>query len=178
MALRPLATLVVLMTSASAFAVSLSGQDPVPLNKYYSEPAEWRELPVELPAAPRSEDLIEFYVGPNTANRFFIDGSTLNVGNDGVVRYVLVVKAAGGATNVTFEGIRCQTGEYKLYASGRADGSWAPSRIADWRPIENKPVNRHHAALSRDLFCSTGIPIASPDEGRNALRRSKDPRSP
>lgn len=166
----------ILTTSTAASAVSLGGQEPVPLNRNYSEPSEWRELQVEPPAAPRDQDLLEFHIGPNVANRFYIDGSTLSIGNDGVVRYVLVVKAAGGAINVTFEGIRCQTGEYRLYASGRADGTWAPSRSANWRPIENKPINRHHAALGRDLFCARGIPIASPEEGREALRRSKDPR--
>jgi hypothetical protein len=178
MHLRFLAILVVLTAPAPAFAVSLSGQEPAPLNHNYAEPVEWRELQAEPPAAPRNEDLIEFYVGPNTTNRFYIDGTTLSAGKDGVVRYVLVVKAAGGATNVTFEGIRCQTGEYRLYASGRADGTWALSRTASWRPIENKPINRHHAALSRDLFCQSGIPIANPDQGRDALRRSKDPRAP
>lgn len=141
------------------------------------EPA-WAEELVTPPALPKEADLIEFYVSAVTANRFFIDGSTLAIGKDGVVRYVLVVKTSGGATNVSFEGIRCKTGEYRLYASGRADGTWGLARIADWRPIENKPVNRHHAALSRELFCPQAAPIDSPEDGREALRRGKHPRAP
>jgi hypothetical protein len=139
---------------------------------------EWVEEKVEPPASPKDADLAEFYVSGNTANRFYIDGTTLSVGGDGVVRYALVVRAAGGATNVTYEGIRCQTGEYKLYASGRADGSWARSRTDAWRPIENKLANRHHAALNRDLFCPAGARIVSADEGRDALKRGKHPRAP
>jgi len=140
--------------------------------------AEWVEEQAIPPAFPKDADLIEFYVSAGTANRFFIDGSTLSVGKDGIVRYTLVVKTSGGATNTSYEGIRCKTSEYRLYASGRADGTWASARVADWRPIENKPVNRHHAALNRDLFCPVFTPIDSAEDGRAALRRGKHPRAP
>lgn len=139
---------------------------------------EWVEEQATPPAFPKDANLVEFYVSAGTANRFFIDASTLSVGKDGIVRYTLVVKTSGGATNTSYEGIRCKTGEYRLYASGRADGTWAPARIADWRLIENKPVNRHHAALNRDLFCPLATPIDSADDGRAALRSGKHPRAP
>ncbi len=170
--------LVVLAAGPSSAADAMGGLG-------YREPAgpdipivEWVEQQVEPPALPKDVDLVEFYFSAGTANRFFIDGSTLGVGSDGIVRYVLVVRTSGGATNTTFEGIRCKTGEYKLYASGRADGTWARSRIGNWRPIEDKLANRHHAALNRDLFCPLATPIDSADDGREALRRSKHPRAP
>jgi hypothetical protein len=99
------------------------------------------------------------------------------VGKDGVVRYVLVVQTSGGATNISFEGIRCDAREFRLYASGHREGRWTKARLSEWRPIENKPVNRHHAALSRDLFCPNGVAIYTPDEGRDALRRGKHPQA-
>jgi hypothetical protein len=132
---------------------------------------------VTLPAAPQSASLIEFYVSAAATNHFFIDGATLAVTDDGVVRYVLVVKTAGGATNVTFEGMRCNTGEYRIFASGHADGTWTKSRSETWRPIENKMVNRHHAALSREFFCVDGIPFATAEQGRDILRRGGNQRS-
>jgi len=128
------------------------------------------ESGIPLPAFPRTENLIEFYVSAVTRNHFFIDSPSLNVGADGVVRYVLVVKAAGGATNTSFEGIDCRSGRYKLYATGRRDGSWARARLSVWRPIENQPVNGDHAALSRDYFCPEGLPVANAAAGRTALR--------
>jgi hypothetical protein len=131
------------------------------------------EEEVALPAAPRRENLVEFDVSAATTNHFFVDASTLSVSNDGVVRYVLVVRTSGGATNTSFEGIRCTSGEYRIYASGRADGSWAKSRSEVWRPIENKPVNRHHAALSHDFFCPDGLPVGNADAARDALRRGR-----
>jgi hypothetical protein len=69
---------------------------------------------------------------------------------------------------------------WKHYATGNRDGgTWTKSRAAriEWRPIENKPVNRHHAALSRDLFCPQGNAINTADEGRNALRLGVHPNS-
>ena len=73
------------------------------------EEAPWRELQdVEPPAFPRKESLREFYVSAVATNQYMIDESTLTVGSDGVVRYVLVVQTSGGATNVSFEGINCK----------------------------------------------------------------------
>lgn len=141
------------------------------------EDKSWLEGEVTQPAYPQDADLMEFYVSAATANRFFIDGKTLSVGGDGVVRYVLVVITSGGATNVSYEGIRCSVREVKLYATGRADRTWSPTPLTSWRTIENKPVNRHHAALARDFFCPGGPPILSADEGRDALRRGKHPQA-
>jgi hypothetical protein len=143
----------------------------------YVEPdvEEWKELDVPPPAFPREENLREFYVSPTATAKYLIDASTLAPGSDGVVRYVLVIRTAGGAQNISFEGIRCEENTWKLYATGSSDGQWHKARISEWRPIENQPVNRYHAALSRELFCPMGIPIATPDEGRNALKLGKHP---
>jgi hypothetical protein len=136
------------------------------------EEAPWVELQdVEPPAFPRKENLREFYVSAAATNQYMIDSSTLTVGSDGVVRYVLVVQTSGGATNVSFEGINCKDRSWKHYATGNRDsGTWTKSRAAriEWRPIENKPINRHHAALSRDFFCPRG----NPDQlGRRGTQR-------
>ncbi len=168
------------VTVATALAQTLDRSGRVPGNGYQGDEEEkpWQEQGVEPPAFPKQENLKEFYVSAVATNKYFIDASTLAVGADGVVRYVLVVKTSGGATNVNFEGIRCQERAWKHYATGRSDAAtWTVSRAArnDWRPIENKPVNRHHAALSRDLFCPSGSAIQTADEGRNALRLGKHP---
>jgi CNP1-like family len=138
---------------------------------------KWAEEEATLPAFPQDASLREFYVGEMTSHKFYIDASTLNPGKDGVVRYVLVVRTSGGATNISYEGIRCESRELKIYASGRQDGTWAKARKSEWRPIENKPINRQHAALSRDYFCPNGLPIQTPVEGREALRLGKHPQA-
>ena len=128
------------------------------------------ESGITLPATPKAGNLIEFYVSAATRNHFFIDGASLSVGSDGVIRYVLVVKTPGGATNTSFEGIRCSSGEYKLYAIGQDDGDWTRVRPSVWRPIGSRSVNGDHAALSRDYFCPDGFPVANAAVGRAALR--------
>lgn len=135
------------------------------------ESKKWQEVEVQLPAAPRQENLLPFYVSAATSNRFFIDGSTLSVGSDGVVRYVLVVMSAEGGRNVTFEGMRCEARERRIYASGRLDGTWAKTRKNEWVRIQEAYANRHHAALFLDYFCPVGVIVRNADEARAALAR-------
>lgn len=170
--------LVFVATGAAAQTVDRMGYF-IPKGYEGEEQKAWKEEESEPPAFPKQENLVEIYVGAVATNKYFIDASTLAVGSDEVVRYVLVVKTSGGATNVSFEGMRCRNSAWKHYATGGSDGTWTKSRAAriEWRPIENKLVNRHHAALSRELFCPQGNPIRTAEEGRNALRLGKHPNS-
>ena len=136
---------------------------------------KWAEAEIEFPAYPQAANLREFYVSEMTTHKFYIDATTLSVGKDGVVRYVLVLRTSGGATNTSFEGIRCESGEMKIYATGHRDGQWAKARRSEWRPIENKTFNRQHAVLARELFCPFALPIKTPAEGLEALRLGKHP---
>jgi hypothetical protein len=136
---------------------------------------DWRENAGTPPEFPQADRLVEFHVSAGTTFRFFIDPKTLTVGDDGVIRYVLVARSASGAQNVWFEGIRCKTGELKQFATGRNDGSWAERRGAEWVPIDPKTVNRQHQALRRQYFCPQGVPIQSAAEGIDALRRGGHP---
>lgn len=98
------------------------------------------------------------------------------MGKDGVVRYTLVARSPQGAESVSFEGIRCGTGEVRRYATGRADGTWL-RHGTPWRPIEARSVQRWHNALAAEYFCPGGIPIGSPAEGADALRSGGHPRA-
>jgi hypothetical protein len=146
-------------------------------NTNYVEPEQGGEQALKLPAYPKDSDLIEFYAGPRATNHFFIDGNSMSAGQDGIVRYTLVIKTSGGATDVSYEGIRCASQEFKIYATGN-NGSWTINRLADWRPVESALINRHHAALNHDFFCPLGNPIRSAAEGLDALRRGKHPMVP
>jgi hypothetical protein len=130
-------------------------------------------------------ELIEFYVAATSAFKFFVDASSLSVDNEGIVRYVLIARSESGAENVSFEGMRCATGEVRTYALGR-DGAWV-GRPTDWRKIEARTVQRWHNALYREYFCPQREPITSAKEGVLALRMgghpltkalSEDPRFP
>lgn len=130
---------------------------------------EHAEPSLALPPYPGERGLIEFFVAATSAFRFFIDPASVSVGADGVVRYTLVARSAAGAQNVSYEGMRCRSGEVRIYALGR-DGGWVPSE-GGWRAIEPRSVQRWHNALYREYFCPQHEPIASPREGVDALRR-------
>jgi hypothetical protein len=134
----------------------------------------WKEGEYTLPAPPKAEDLMEFYVSATTDFRFFVDRQSLSVGKDGVVRFTLLARSPSGSENVTYEGIRCSEGNYRVYAYGRAGGGWN-ERDSDWRPIEVKTTQRWHSALWREYFCPHKVPIFDPAEGVDALRRGGHP---
>ena len=132
----------------------------------------WKEIEARIPSAPRTGDLVPFEAGAASPHRFYVDPRSLSVGDDGVVRYTLVIKAAGGATNVTYEGIRCELRQQKYYAVGRADGNWVRARNPQWRRIESQDVNRHHGVLYTEFFCSGKQPHESVREVLRLLRNS------
>lgn len=123
---------------------------------------QFKELETTLPAFPRDGDLVQFEVNAASSNRYFIDEKALSIGADGVVRYTLVVKAGGGAVNISYEGMRCDERQSKTYATGRRDGVWMSERDPKWRRIEQ--VINPRFVLYRNYFCaglSSNIPAAS-----------------
>ena len=125
-----------------------------------------------LPPYPAPGKLVAFSVADSGGFRFFIDAATLSVGSDGVVRYVMLARSPDGAHNVTFEGMRCAAGEYRIYALGRADGTWMESRSA-WRPLRGAAPRQ--AALYREYFCPQAQPIRDAAEGVRALQDGGHP---
>ena len=131
----------------------------------------WQEIEVRMPPYPKTQDLVLVDAGSATSHKFYIDASSVSVGADGVTRYTAVVKTAGGATNVTFEGIRCQTREEKLYALGHNDGTWAPARNAKWQRVVLRELKPYPFVLYRDFFCASPTQPTSPKQAVEALRR-------
>jgi hypothetical protein len=138
--------LILLLTMGTALAQSFD-------EDYDDENRPWQEIAVQLPAPPKDENLLPFYVSPTATQKFFVDAKSISVGSDNVVRYTLVSISQEGAKNVTYEGIRCETFEKKIYAIGEEDGSWARSRRNQWEGIVRGFANRQHAALAKDYFC-------------------------
>jgi hypothetical protein len=138
---------------------------------YDREITPWAEMQQQLPAYPADENLIPLDVGAVSANRFLVDGKSVSVGTDGVVRYTLVIKAAGGASNVSFEGIRCESREQKYYAIGRSDRTWARARNPQWQFIEFRQVNAQHLTLYSEFLCRGKIMMESAEQIVQALRR-------
>jgi hypothetical protein len=141
----------------------------------FDEEKPWSEIEAQLPPYPKEENLLPLFVSAATDNKFFVDAASISTGDDGVVRYTMIVKSSAGASNVSFEGMRCASRERKLYAFGRKEGAWSRARFAKWEPIRYQDRNRHHHMLYDDFFCPNGIIVKNPQEAVDLLKRSLRP---
>jgi hypothetical protein len=133
----------------------------------------WQEIQIQLPAVPVAENLLPFYVSATATQAFAIDAKSVTAGPDGVIRYTLVARSPQGASNVSYEGIRCASFERKLYAFGQADGSWSRSRRDQWERINDGNANRQHAALAKDYFCLEKTVAGKAEEMVERVRRQR-----
>jgi hypothetical protein len=131
-------------------------QGPVP-GAPESDEQEIRELQVAPPAYPRDRDLAEFTLRNQAINRFFIDTSTLAIGKDRILRFVLVVRTPSDETNVRFAAIRCEDREWKDIAFAGDDHSWKIDENAQWRRIQELRYNNFQETLYNDYFCTNGV---------------------
>ncbi len=123
----------------------------------------WRENTVDtLPPLPQPADLVQFEVSQNSPLKFFVDTKSLSVGTDGIVRYTSVITSPTGARNEIYEGIRCDTYEWRQYGALNADhNGWDRTVATDWQRIENGNLNAYRAALYQDYFCSNKMPVTT-----------------
>ena len=139
----------------------------------FEQDKPWAEVATQLPAYPLAENLLPFTVSSATRHRHFIDAASISVGEDQVVRYTVVIEAAGGAKNVMFEGMRCESGERRLYAYGQPDGTWSKARNAGWEGIKLRSLLSYHKALFENIFCKDGIRVRDSEEAVRNLRQAE-----
>ena len=132
-----------------------------------------REEAVTPPPFPQRGKLIEFPMADAAGFHFFVDGSTLSVDKQGIVRYVLVAQSPNGAQNVSFEGLRCPAAQHRIYATGQADGTWIPAARATWQPVTQ--ARRWQMALYLEYFCPQKVAIRDAGEGVRALQDGGHP---
>jgi hypothetical protein len=174
-------TLFALGMIGPADAVRRRDQDPI-----HGAPEElpFREADIAPPPYPVDASLIEFTVSGRTRNRFYVDGPSLSVGPDKVIRFVLVVRSPSKASNVSFSAVRCDTREWKDYAYGRADKTWNVDENAQWRRIRASAFNNHQYTLLSEYFCYGGVSSGGPLGSAEAILRNlkhptpADPHSP
>jgi CNP1-like family protein len=164
---------IVLALAGPAAGQVLAPQYPGGYKPQFDENKPLEEQKASLPAYPADENLIRFEVGPTSAFDFFVDAKSVSVEKDGVIRYTLVARSPSGALNVSYEGIRCESRERKLYAFGRSDKTWAPARSADWVGIPSGRTypNSQQAVLADEFFCPAQGKVRSTEEAVTALKR-------
>jgi hypothetical protein len=112
---------------------------------------DWREAPATPPAL-RTSGLIPLEI-PGSALRFGVDPDSVSLGSDRVVRYVVVASSTSGTVNAMYEGIRCESGEFKVYARHNPDSGWTQATDSPWRSLHESPVSRHSLQVARNGAC-------------------------
>jgi len=135
----------------------------------------WKEGEAKLPPYPRDQDLIRFETTGQTTNRFYVDGPSLTVDPDKVIRFSLAIRSADGAETVSYSGVNCKTGEWKDYAYGR-DGNWEPVKDPQWRRMQDRRINNYQYTLAVEFFCTSGLFSGSPvGSAKSIVRNLRSP---
>ncbi len=128
----------------------------------YNEALEtpWVEIETQVKEGPKDADLTPLeilHLPPGM--RLYADLKHLKVDKrDYVTRLWLVIRSRAGAYNASYEGIRCATREYKVYAyynPKRHRNPLRKVRLPRWRAIYK---NGWRAELARDVLCSDTNP--------------------
>jgi len=144
---------------------------------FEEEKKPWDELQAQLPAYPDLAQALAFEVPSARPTQFFIDPKSIAIGADGVVRYSLIAQSSSGSLSVSFEGIRCETHEKKLYAFGRKVGDWSRNKFAKWETIPGATRDPQHNFLLNDFLCPGELIVDTPKEVISALITGIHPRA-
>ncbi|MDM7941141.1 MAG: CNP1-like family protein [Hydrogenophaga sp.] len=128
------------------------------------EDKTWTESAIAPPDAFSTDTLQSFDVTNQSTLRYGIDPGSLKVGEDGVVRYVMVARSSSGAMNVFFQGIRCASGETKTYAHLNDKRSWIISNNAAWQSLSFSGPTRPAMMLARQGVCEGRTITGSPQK--------------
>lgn len=121
-----------------------------------------RDEPVPPPPTYSSDKLLALDMPLFMSLKFGIDPASISISPARTVRYVMVAASPSGATNVMYEGLRCESGEFITYARQSPDGKWNWVQTPPWRPLTDINTARHALAFARQAAC----------EGRNATASS------
>ncbi|MBU3583845.1 CNP1-like family protein [Polynucleobacter sp. 15G-AUS-farblos] len=142
--------LICLSLMACAGDALQSGLDPF-------APMVFKEGTTAMPLNPPNKSTLQpFYVSQATIFKFAVDTNSILIGADGVTRYIVVITNPSGETQAQYEGIRCDSFQWRLYGNFES-GVWKENPLAAWREIKSNVPNRYQAALAQGAFCNMAM---------------------
>jgi hypothetical protein len=125
----------------------ISGVDPF-------APMVFKEGTTSMPLNPPNQSTLQpFYVSQQTIFKFAVDTESILIGADGVTRYIVVISSPSGSVQAKYEGIRCDSFQWRLYGTLEND-AWRENPLSTWRKIQSNVPNRYQAALAQGAFCN------------------------
>ena len=138
------------------FALSLvaCAGDPMESGLDPFAPMVFKEGVTKMPLnPPNASTLQSFYVSPTTIFKFAVDTNSILIGADGVTRYTVVITNPSGGQQAQYEGIRCDSFQWRLYGTLGSNG-WKENPLSGWQAIKTDVPNRYQAALAEGAFCN------------------------
>ncbi|MBX3586494.1 MAG: CNP1-like family protein [Ramlibacter sp.] len=135
---------------ATAAAAQLTPVDP-----------DWKELDAPPPPAFDVARLVPFDVNIGSQLKFGVDPATIQIGSDGIVRYVIVAQSSSGVINAMYEALRCGTGEVRTLARYNASGGWSAADRAEWRSLWASQPSKHSLMFAKQGGCVGNSPPRS-----------------
>ena len=122
------------------------------------------------PSYPQDVNLTPVSIGIGDSIRLFVDTASVSRANDFIWRMTLVVESSSGNRNVMFEGVRCETRQFKTVAVTGPDKTLVRVNNARWQDVTHVPTNNFRLHIFKYL-CDDALSIRSPQD---FLRRIKD----
>lgn len=156
-----------------AFCLVLAGcaGDPLESGVDPFAPMVFKEGATAMPLNPPNPSTTQpFYVSQQTIFKFAVDTDSILIGNDGVTRYIVILTSPNGNSQVQYEGIRCDSFQWRLYGTFEG-GAWKENLLSSWRAIQDHTANRYQAALAQGAFCN----LTSQEKNIKAIIKSLNP---
>jgi hypothetical protein len=163
--------------SAYAISISIGGSviacagDPMQSGLDPFAPMVFKEGTTTMPLNPPNKPSLQpFYVSQTTIFKFAIDTNSILIGSDGITRYIVVITNPSGGQQSQYEGIRCDSFQWRLY--GTIDNNkWNENPLGSWAAIKSNTPNRYQAALAQSVFCN----FASQEKSMTILMKALNP---
>jgi hypothetical protein len=139
---------------AITLAIAGCAGDPLESGVDPFAPMVFKEGVTAMPLNPPNKaTILPFYVSQQTVFKFAIDTNSILIGNDGITRYIVILTSPNGNSQVQYEGIRCDSFQWRLYGTLKG-GVWEESPLSSWRTILSNVLNRYQAALAQGALCN------------------------
>jgi hypothetical protein len=163
--------------SAYAISISIGGSliacagDPMQSGLDPFAPMVFKEGATPMPLNPPKKSTLQpFYVSQTTIFKFAVDTNSILIGADGITRYIVVITNPSGGQQSQYEGIRCDSFQWRLY--GTFDNNkWNENPLGSWAAIKSNIPNRYLASLAQGAFCN----LASQEKNINTVLKSLNP---
>jgi len=153
----------IILASVMILPVSAQNYDPTEADEFEFEDTggPWKEDRLKELSPPKDNNLVELNIDhPPIGFKVFIDKTSIKVSEtDSIIRYWLVLKA-GKSKNTMYEGMKCNTREYKTYGY---ENKWKKDKVnidknAQWLAVQPGGHNHFRFELYKYFFCSDVLP--------------------